>query len=50
MITSISLMTHHWFNALKHNDNMKEEDLEAIYAYLHSLNPINHQVVRYEKR
>lgn len=28
---------------------MKEKDLEAIYAYLQSLDPINHEVVRYEK-
>lgn len=30
--------------------HMKETDLEAIYAYLKSLKPIDHQVVRYEKR
>jgi len=29
---------------------MKQKDLEAIYAYLKTLTPINHQVVRYEKK
>jgi len=28
---------------------MKKSDLEAIYAYLHSLKPIKHQVVKFDK-